>query len=118
MARKDHSRHYFSWPVMAVLLVLVLTVFCTVLHQMHGRTRQLETQAESMRLLNADKKAELDKLELTLQRVDSDGYVENVARKDHDFIRKGEIRFQFDNPDMLEGYTIEEYQFIMDEMRY
>lgn len=118
MARKDHSRHYFSWPVMAVLLVVVLAVFFAVLYQVHGYTRQLETQAETMRLQNADKKAEHDQLELTLQRVDSDGYVENVARTEHDLIRKGEIRFRFDNPEMLEGYTVEEYQFIMNEMRY
>lgn len=117
MARKDHSRHYFSWPVLALLLVAALTVFFIMLHQVHGRTRQLEFQAESLRMSVSAKEAELAELQQELLRVDSDGHIENVARQEHDFIRKGEILFKFNDPSKLEGYTIEEYQFIMDEMR-
>ena len=117
MARKDHSRHYFSWPVLAFLLVAALTVFFIVLHQVHDRTRQLEFQAESLRMSVSAKEAELAELQQELLRVDSDGHIENVARQEHDFIRKGEILFKFNDPSKLEGYTTEEYQFIMDEMR-
>ena len=56
-------------------------------------------------------------LQLQLQRVGSEGYVENEAREKYDFIRQGEIIFAFDNPELLRGYTEEEYQIIMDEMR-
>ena len=117
MARKDHSRHYFSWPVLAFLLVAALTVFFIVLHQVHGRTCQLEFQAESLRMSVSAKEAELAELQQELLRIDSDGHIENVARQEHDFIRKGEILFKFNDPSKLEGYTTEEYQFIMDEMR-
>ena len=54
---------------------------------------------------------------LQLQRVGSEGYVENEAREKYEFIRQGEIVFAFENPDVLKGYTQEEYQIIMDEMR-
>ena len=117
MARKDHSRHYFSWPVIAILLSAMLAVFFIVLHQVHDRTRQLEFQAESLRMSVSAKEAELAELQQELLRVDSDGHIENVARQDHNFIRKGEILFKFNDPSKLEGYTTEEYQFIMDEMR-
>lgn len=117
MAKKDRSRHYFAWPVIAFILVVMLAAFFIVLHQVHSRTQQLEFEAESLRLSIAAKEAELASLEEELQRVDSDGHVENVARQEHDFIRKGEILFKFNDPSKLEGYTIEEYQFIMDEMR-
>ena len=43
--------------------------------------------------------------------------MENEAREKYDFIRQGEIIFAFDNPELLRGYTEEEYQIIMDEMR-
>lgn len=117
MAKKDHSRHYFAWPVIAFILVVMLAAFFIVLHQMHRRTQLLEFEAESLRMSIAAKEAELAALEEELQRVDSDGHIENVARQEHDFIRKGEILFKFNDPSKLEGYTIEEYQFIMDEMR-
>ena len=117
MARKDQSRHYFSWPVLAFLLVAALTVFFIVLHQVHGRTRQLEFQADALRMSVSAKEAELAELQQELLRIDSDGHIENVARQEHDFIRKGEILFKFNDPSKLEGYTTEEYQFIMDEMR-
>ena len=32
-------------------------------------------------------------------------------------IKQGEIVFAFENPELLRGYTEEEYQTIMDEMR-
>ena len=54
---------------------------------------------------------------LQLQRVGSEGYVENAAREEYGFIKQGEIVFAFENPDALKGYTEEEYQIIMDEMR-
>ena len=56
-------------------------------------------------------------LQLELQRVGSEGYVENAARENYGFIRNGEIVFAFENPELLRGYTEEEYQTIMDEMR-
>lgn len=117
MARKDRSRHYFSWPVIAFIAAVMLCAFFIVLHQVHSRTQELEFQAESLRLSVSSKEAELAALVKELERVDSDGHIENVARQDHDFIRKGEILFKFNDPSKLEGYTVEEYQFIMNELR-
>ena len=117
MARKDHSRHYFPWPVIAFIAAVMLCAFFIVLHQVHSRTQELEFQAESLRLSVSSKEAELAALVKELERVDSDGHIENVARQDHDFIRKGEILFKFNDPSKLEGYTVEEYQFIMNELR-
>lgn len=117
MARKDRSRHYFSWPALAFIAVVMFAVFFIVLQQVRSRTLQLETQAESLRMTISARENELSELEKELQRVDSEGHIENVAREEYDFIRKGEIIFRFNDPKKLEGYTIEEYQFIMDEMR-
>jgi len=134
LTARQYIKHNFNVPnvltMMRLLLVPVyivlfsagekyaaLTVFFIVLHQVHGRTRQLEFQAESLRMSVSAKEAELAELQQELLRVDSDGHIENVARQEHDFIRKGEILFKFNDPSKLEGYTTEEYQIIMDEMR-
>ena len=117
MARKDHSRHYFSWPALALIAVVMFAVFFIVLHQVRERTHQLEFEAESLRMTITSREAEISELEKELQRVDSEGHIENFAREEYDYIRKGEIIFRFNDPSKLEGYTVEEYQFIMDEMR-
>ena len=117
MAKKDHSRHYFAWPVIIFILVVMLIAFFIVLHQIRSHTRQLELQSNILRMTISAKEAELSALAKELQRVDSEGHIENVGRQTHDLIRKGEIRFKFNDPQKLEGYTPEEYQFIMDEMR-
>ena len=46
----------------------------------------------------------------------SGSYVENEARE-LGYIREGEIIFAFSDPDALKGYTEEEYQIILEEMR-
>ena len=90
MARVDRDRRYISWKGMALA--------------------SLQLKVNVMEMNYAD-------LQLELQRVGSEGYVENAARENYGFIRNGEIVFAFENPELLRGYTEEEYQTIMDEMR-
>ena len=53
-----------------------------------------------------------------LSRVGTDGYVENEARTRYDYVRNGEIRFEFSDPQMLSYYTQSEWEIIMDEGLY
>ena len=89
MARVDRDRRYISWRGMALGAALLLILFFTALFWVRSE----------------------------LARVGSEGYVENAAREEYGFIKQGEIVFAFENPDALKGYTEEEYQIIMDEMR-
>ena len=43
-------------------------------------------------------------------------YIESRAREDYAFLKPGELRFEVINPEVLEGYTREELQILMDEM--
>lgn len=117
MARVDRDRRYISWRGMALGAVVLLILFCAALHwvrsdieQLHARDAALQLQVNLMEMNYAD-------LQLELQRVGSEGYVENMAREEYNFIREGEIVFAFEDPEVLKGYTEEEYQIIMDEMR-
>ena len=117
MARIDRDRHYFSWRFMTVATVLMVLLFCAALYWVRTDIKRLQAQENTLTLsVNAMEMTYAD-LQLTLQRVGSEGYVENEAREKYDFIRQGEIVFAFDNPELLRGYTEEEYQIIMDEMR-
>ena len=117
MARVDRDRQYFSWKFMAILAVLLVLLFCAALYWVRADIRKLQAQDETLRLSVNVLDMEHANLELELARVGSEGYVENEAREHYGFIREGEIIFVFEDPDVLKGYTEEEYQIIMDEMR-
>ena len=117
MARVDRDRHYFSWRFMTVMAVLMVLLFCAALYWVRTDIQRLQAQENTLTLsVNVMEMTYAD-LQMQLQRVGSEGYVENEAREKYDFIRQGEIIFAFDNPELLRGYTEEEYQIIMDEMR-
>ena len=61
---------------------------------------------------------EVAALENELARVGTDGYVENEARGRYDYVREGELRFEFSDPDKLDNYTEAEWEIIMDEGLY
>lgn len=117
MARVDRDRRYISWGGMALGAVLLLALFGVSMHWVRSDIRKLEAQDTTLQLSVNVMEMDYADLQLNLQRVGSDGYVENIARNDLDFIRQGEIVFAFENPDLLKGYTEEEYQIIMDELR-
>ncbi len=117
MARVDRDHRYFSWKLMAILGVVLVILFLFAMRWVNADIKQLQAQDEALRLSVNVMDIEHTNLELELARVGSEGYVENEAREHYGFIRDGEIIFAFTDPDALKGYTEEEYQIILDEMR-
>ena len=117
MARVDRDRRYISWRGMALGAVLLVVLFCVSLHWVRADIARLQAQDTTLQLKVNLLEMDYADLQLELQRVGSEGYVENEARENYGFIRDGEIIFAFEDPDVLKGYTVEEYQIIMDEMR-
>ena len=117
MARVDRDRRYISWKGMALASVLLVALFCVSLYWVQADIAKLQAQDATLQLKVNVMEMNYADLQLELQRVGSEGYVENAARENYGFIRNGEIVFAFENPELLRGYTEEEYQTIMDEMR-
>ena len=117
MARVDRDRRYIRWQGMALGCVALVILFCVSLHWVRSDIGRLQAQDTTLQLKVNLMEMDYADLQLELQRVGSEGYVENEARENYGFIRNGEIVFAFEDPDMLRGYTEEEYQIIMDEMR-
>ena len=117
MARVDRDRRYISWKGMVLASVLLVALFCVSLYWVQADIAKLQAQDATLQLKVNVMEMNFADLQLELQRVGSDGYVENAARENYGFIRNGEIVFAFENPELLRGYTEEEYQTIMDEMR-
>ena len=117
MARVDRDRRYISWRGLALGAVLLVIIFFVALHWVRADIAQLQAQDTTLQYKVNLMEMDYADLQLELQRVGSEGYVENEARENYGFIRSGEIIFAFENPELLKGYTEEEYQIIMDEMR-
>ncbi len=117
MARIDRDRSYIGWPLMALIGVLLVILFAVLMHWVRSDMAALQAQDTTLQLKVNVMEMDFADLQQQLKRVGSEGYVENEAREHYGFIRKGEIVFAFEDPDLLRGYTEEEYQIIMDEMR-
>lgn len=117
MARVDRDRRYISWRGMALGAALLVILFAVSVHWVRKDIQRLQAQEATLQLRVNVMEMDYAGLKLELQRVGSEGYVENAARENYGFIKEGEIIFAFQNPDALKGYTAEEYQIIMDEMR-
>lgn len=117
MARVDRDRRYISWRGMALGAALLLILFFTALFWVRSDIDRLQAEDTTLQLKVNMLEMDFADLQLELARVGSEGYVENAARENYGFIRNGEIVFAFENPELLRGYTEEEYQTIMDEMR-
>ena len=117
MARVDRDRRYISWRGMAMMSTLVVILFCVSLYWVKEDIARLQAQDNTLQMKMNVMEMDYADLQLEMQRVGSEGYVENEARENYGFIRSGEIVFAFEDPEKLKGYTEEEYQIIMDEMR-
>lgn len=111
------GRKYISWRGMALIAVAMLLLFGVGMHFLRSDLEKLQAQDEALKAQVTLLLADLDDLQTQLQRVGTDGYVENAARETYGYIRQGEIIFAFENPELLKGYTEEEYQIILEEMR-
>lgn len=114
----DRDRKVISWPLLAVIVVVIFVAFFVLMNRRSTfRSRLQETHARQEAEINSLSEG-LASLNIQLQRMGTDGFVENEAREKYDFIKQGEIRFVFTNPDALSDYTQEEMQIIMEEMRF
>ena len=117
VARTQGSMRLFRYPVYVVSGIMLLILFFTALFWVRSDIDRLQAEDTTLQLKVNMLEMDFADLQLELARVGSEGYVENAAREEYGFIKQGEIVFAFENPDALKGYTEEEYQIIMDEMR-
>lgn len=112
------DRRVYRWPLLGAVVVLVLIGFFCLMNKTQGEIDALLAEEEAL----LEKRAVADDvyaaLMTQLRLVGSEGFVKNEARKNYDFINKGEVCFEFTNEELLKNYTEEEAQIILEETRY
>lgn len=107
-----------TWRGMLFFAGAFLLVFVVALSGVLASRRAMEEQYQQQQQRIVVMEQEVAALRSELDRVGTDGYVENEARTRYDYVRNGEIRFEFSDPGMLSNYTESEWEIIMDEGLY
>jgi len=112
------DRKVISWRGMAVFAAILVAIFGVtmygVLRSRHAMQEQYALQHQQIVSMELD----VSELKNELARVGTDGYVENEAREKYDYVKAGEMRFEFSDPQKLQNYTAAEWQVILDEKLY
>ena len=104
-----------TWRGILIIAGAFAVVFAVaIIGVMSSRSAMNEQLAQQQQRIVAMEQ-QVAELRNELSRVGTDGYVENEARTRYDYVRNGEIRFEFSDPQMLSYYTQSEWEIIMDE---
>lgn len=107
-----------TWRGMIFISAVFLGIFAVAMYGVLSSRSAMEAQYAQRQERIVVMEQEVAALKNELARVGTDGYVENEARERYNYVREGELRFEFADPDRLNHYTEEEWNVIMDEGLY
>ncbi|MBQ8653823.1 MAG: septum formation initiator family protein [Clostridia bacterium] len=110
------DRVVISWKAMILFCVLIVGVFAFLFHT---NSADMDTALQQEAVLQQTlTRLQNDQIALTgqIKQIGTSSYIEARAREDYAFLKPGELRFEIVNPEVLEGYTRDELQILMDEM--
>lgn len=104
------------WGRLLFVCVTALTVFLVARGRVNGTMAELSAQETALRVTLSELKEDGLDLERQISQVGTKSYVESRARADYQFIKPGELRFEFVNPEALYEYSDEEKRILREEM--
>jgi cell division protein FtsB len=117
--RRDVSpkRWQITWPVViaTALMLLGLLVYGLTLNSAHRRALN-EQEASLQQRLSRKEEIQLS-LAQQVEDIGSKSYIERHARSDYAYLKPGEMRFEVVNAEVLDNYTQEEWQVILNELQ-
>ena len=99
-----------------LILGIVLAVFLILHLTMRGSVDEKAEKEKALRVRLTQLEEENKGLNAQLNVVGTDEFIMNSAVKDHSYVRKDSIRFEYANPEALYAYSEQEMQILMDEM--
>ncbi|MDO4483897.1 MAG: septum formation initiator family protein [Clostridia bacterium] len=96
------------WGKLILVCIVMLLFAVWVIGSINSATRSLEEEKNALTIQANDLKNEQAELELQISQVGNEKYIEAKAREDYQFLKEGELRFEFVNPQALYEYTEEE----------
>ncbi len=112
------GRKTITWRGMIFITAVMLLLFAVGMVRVMSSRSEMEERYARQQADIVVMEQELAALKNELARVGTDGYVENEARERYEYVREGEVRFEFADPDKLDNYTEDEWNIIMEEGLY
>ena len=110
-------RMQLSWIFLAIC-VLIMLIICVLM--INGTQKQLQltrSQLSERQLELFNSQAERDALQLKVDSIGSDRYIENTALKQGMQVT-GSVRFTIINYESLDKYTEEEWKSVMEDLEW
>lgn len=104
------------WGKIVLCGALALTLFLVWNGRLKEERQRLLEEETTLRINLADVTAQGNSLDEQIARVGTNSYVESRARQDYQYIKPGELRFEFVNPEELYAYTEEEARIRQEAM--
>ena len=108
----------WSWRAFGLFVALMLAAFIAAMVLISGAKREAEQEQAALQEELVSVTEERSLLLRQLDSVGTDSYIEDAARNEYGYVKPGEISFEIQNADLLDNYTAEEWQIILDEMAW
>lgn len=96
------------WGKMLFICAVAMTLFLVGRGQLMSTMAELTAKETALRVTLSELKDDALDIQNQISQVGSKSYVESVAREEYAFIKPGELRFEFTNPQALEPTDEEE----------
>ena len=104
------------WSLLTLVCAVMLIAFFSYRNWIHEEIGELEQQTAALTVTLSRMRAETTELEEAIERVGTDADIEEKARAQYGFMKDGELRFEVNNPEMLDAYTEEEKLILSQEL--
>ena len=108
---------HMRWGKLIFLCVVLLVAFFVGQNQIRRRIEELGAEEVGLRFELSSLREEETELMRQIDMVGTDVYVISVARSDaYNFVKPGEMRFEYENPAALAEYSAQERELLNYEM--
>ena len=105
-----------SWPALAFVCMVIVIAFFSYRGWMLGQIEEMNEKETVLTVSLARLNAESNDKQDEIERVGTDADIEAKARANYGYMKEGELRFKFNNPEALDEYTDEEKLILEQEL--
>lgn len=104
------------WGKLIFLCVVLLVAFFVGQNKIRQRIEDLSGEETALRIELSNLREEETEISRQIDMVGTDVYVMSVARAEYNYLKPGELCFEYVNPQALSAYTEAERQILNREM--
>ena len=117
MQRIQKMRTYqFSWVMILIVLSVLIVLFVFGMARNRQDLQEKIVKENTLQIVLSQKEQANSVLSDKISSVGSKSQIESIARSEYAYLKKGEVRFEIENPEALDSYTEEEWKRLMADM--